>query len=138
MVAHNLDRPLPFKIASPDFHRDPFSRLAEMRAAGPVIPIKFPIVGKLWMTTTYAATLAVVKDNELFVLEGKNAGKSGAAGLPAWAPKSLKLLTNNMLQKDEPDHRRLRKLVDQALKNALVPVQPPGVTCVPYQEPSLL
>ena len=127
MVAHNLDRPLPFKIASPDFHRDPFSRLAEMRAAGPVIPIKFPIVGKLWMTTTHAATLAVVKDSELFVLEGKNAGKSGTAGLPAWAPKSLKLLTNNMLQKDEPDHRRLRKLVDQAFARRGILDMRPGV-----------
>lgn len=31
-----------------------------------------------------------------------------------WLPRPIKLLTNNILQKDEPDHRRLRKLVDAA------------------------
>src|SRR4029079_1091105 len=60
------------------------------------------------------ATLAMVKDNELFVQEGRHAGKSGVAGLQWWMPRSLKAVTNSMLQKDEPDHRRLRKLVDAA------------------------
>ncbi len=73
-----------------------------------------PFVGKLWVTTTHAATQAALKDNELFVLQGENAGKKGTMGLQWWMPKSVKLLTNNMLQKDEPDHRRLRKLVDKA------------------------
>jgi cytochrome P450 len=68
----------------------------------------------VWLTTTHAATIAMVKDNDLFVQEGRHAGKSGAAGLQWWMPKGLRLLSNNMLQKDEPDHRRLRKLVDKA------------------------
>ena len=85
-----------------------------MRAAGPVVPLKLPFVGRVWVTTTHAAALAMVKDNGLFVQEGRNAGKSGVAGFYWWMPKSLKALANNMLQKDEPDHRRLRKLVDPA------------------------
>jgi cytochrome P450 len=57
----------------------------------------------------------MVKDNGLFVQEGRNAGKgSGVAGFGWWLPRPIKLLANNMLQKDEPDHRRLRKLVDAA------------------------
>src|SRR6185369_11578478 len=59
-------------------------------------------------------TLAMVKDNELFVQEGRKVGKSGVAGFQWWMPKSLKAVANSMLQKDEPDHRRLRKLVDKA------------------------
>jgi cytochrome P450 len=35
-------------------------------------------------------------------------------------PVSLRLLTDNMLLKDEPDHRRLRKLVDQAFQRRRV------------------
>jgi cytochrome P450 len=31
-------------------------------------------------------------------------------------PGSFRLMANNMLLKDEPDHRRLRKLVDQAFQ----------------------
>ncbi|WP_158007754.1 hypothetical protein [Methyloceanibacter marginalis] len=60
----------------------------------------------------------MVKDNVLFVQEARHAGKTGVAGLAWWMPASLKLITNNMLLKDEPDHRRLRKLVDQAFHAA--------------------
>jgi cytochrome P450 len=79
-----------------------------------VVPIRLPFVGRVWVTTTHAATLALVKGNETFVQEGRHAGKSGVAGMQWWMPRSLKALTNSMLQKDEPDHRRLRKLVDAA------------------------
>jgi cytochrome P450 len=85
-----------------------------MRQAGPVIPVRLPFVGRVWVTTTHESTLAMVKDNELFVQEGRHAGKSGVAGMQWWMPRSLKAITNSMLQKDEPDHRRLRKLVDTA------------------------
>jgi cytochrome P450 len=103
-----------FDLVGVENKRDPFPQFAAMRAAGPVIPIRLPLLGKVWVTTSYAATLAMVKDNELFVQEGRHAGKSGVAGMQWWMPKGLRLLANNMLQKDEPDHRRLRKLVDRA------------------------
>jgi cytochrome P450 len=31
-----------------------------------------------------------------------------------WMPRTLRVLAENMLGHDDPDHRRLRKLVDQA------------------------
>jgi cytochrome P450 len=112
--ALRLSKPLDFDIVSASFKRDPFPTFAAMRQAGPVIPIRLPFVGRVWATTTHAAALAMVKDNELFVQEGRHAGRSGVPGLSWWLPKPLKLLTNNMMQKDEPDHRRLRRLVDGA------------------------
>lgn len=114
MASHSLKNPLPFKLTGQEFCRDPWPTFAAMREAGEVIPVKLPIIGHMWMTSSYAATEAVLKDNSLFVLEGRNAGKSGVAGMKWWMPKSLRRLTGNMLAKDEPDHRRLRKLVDQA------------------------
>jgi cytochrome P450 len=111
---HRLAHPLAFDITGPGFKEDPLPTFAAMRAAGPVIPIRLPFVGRAWVTTTYAATEAMVKDNGLFVQEGRHAGKSGVAGFSWWMPKPLRLMTNNMLQKDEPDHRRLRRLVDHA------------------------
>jgi len=110
----SLGKPLGFDIVSAPFKADPAPTFAAMRAAGPVIPIRLPFVGRAWVTTTHAASLAMVKDNALFVQEGRHAGKSGVAGFSWWLPKSIKAMTNNMLQKDEPDHRRLRKLVDAA------------------------
>ena len=113
---YRLEKPLKFDIQGTDFKRDPFATFATMREAGPVLPMKLPFIGRAWMTTTHAAALAMVKDNETFVQEGRHAGKSGVAGMQWWMPKTLRLLANNMLLKDEPDHRRLRKLVDTAFK----------------------
>jgi cytochrome P450 len=111
---YRRSKPLDFDIVSARFKADPFPTFAAMRQAGPVVPIRLPFVGRVWMTTTHEAALAMVKDNELFVQEGRHAGKSGVAGFSWWMPKPIKLMTNNMLQKDEPDHRRLRHLVDKA------------------------
>jgi cytochrome P450 len=112
---YRLDSPLKFDIQSGAFKHDPFPTFASMLAAGPVIPIKIALLGKAWATTTHEAALAMVKDNDLFVQEGRHAGRPGVVGgLQWWMPRSLRPLTNSMLLKDEPDHRRLRKLVDRA------------------------
>lgn len=114
--SHRLDKPLRFNLESATFKRNPFPTLAAMRDAGPVLPVRLPFVGRAWVTTTHAATQAMVKDNEFFVQEGRHAGKSGVAGMQWWMPNSLRVFANNMLLKDEPDHRRLRKLVDKAFQ----------------------
>src|SRR5262245_60271788 len=112
---HTLEHPLSFDLEHAAFKRAPWPTFDAMRGAGPVVPIKVAFLGRTWVTTSHAATLALVKDNELFVQEGRNAGKPDVvAGFQWWMPKSLKAVTNSMLQKDEPDHRRLRKLVDKA------------------------
>lgn len=103
-----------FDLSGAAFKENPFATFAQMRAVGPVLQTRLPFVGKAWVTTTYAATLAMVKDNETFVQEGRHAGKSGFAGMQWWMPRSFQMFANNMLLKDEPDHRRLRKLVDRA------------------------
>jgi cytochrome P450 len=113
-TAYRLDSPRRFDIQAAAFKADPAPTFAAMRAAGPVVPLKVAFLGRVWATTTHASTLAMVKDNDLFVQEGRKAGKSGVAGFQWWMPRSLKAVANSMLQKDEPDHRRLRKLVDKA------------------------
>jgi len=114
LTGYRLDNPLKFDLQGSAFKRDPLPTFAAMRQAGPVIPVRLPFVGRVWVTTTHEATQAMVKDNGLFVQEGRHAGKSGVPGMQWWMPRSLKAITNSMLQKDEPDHRRLRKLVDAA------------------------
>ena len=74
-MPYRLNRPLRFDIGAAAFKADPFPTLAAMREAGPVIPVKLPLVGKVWLTTTHAATSAMVKDNLSFVQEGRHAGK---------------------------------------------------------------
>ncbi|MGH6972646.1 MAG: cytochrome P450 [Caulobacteraceae bacterium] len=122
-----IAEPLKFDIESVSFKADPLPTFAAMRAAGPVLPIRISLLGKVWVPTTHAATLALVKDNELFVQEPKHAGKSRLAGLQWWMPRSLQLMANNMLMKDEPDHRRLRRLVDRAFARRDVLAMRPAV-----------
>jgi cytochrome P450 len=45
-------------------------------------------------------------------------------------PKPIRLMTNNMLQKDEPDHRRLRKLVDAAFARRDVQAMRPTIAAI--------
>jgi hypothetical protein len=43
---------LRFDFTSQDYLRDPATALARLRAAGPVVEVRFPIVGRTWITTT--------------------------------------------------------------------------------------
>ncbi len=90
---------------------------APLRAQADVVRTRLPIIGKIWMTTSSAATSAMMKNDKLFAMRKTEASSSsGVAGLHWWIPRSIRLLANNMLTNDEPDHRRLRKLVDQAFQ----------------------
>jgi len=40
-------------FTSQGFLRNPAAGVAGLRASGPVIGIKFPIIGRVWITTTH-------------------------------------------------------------------------------------
>jgi cytochrome P450 len=107
---------LKIDLTSQSFMRDPFPALARMRDAGPVVQVRLPILGKTWVATTYDAVSEVLKDDGTFVRDARNGGKPDAVGFRwwAWLPRRVRVLNENMLGHDGPDHRRLRKLVDQA------------------------
>jgi cytochrome P450 len=101
-------------LTTQSFMRNPFPTLARLREAGPVVRLKLPFLGRTWMTTTHEAANEVLKDDRTFVRDSRNAGKRQPAGMRWWMPRTLRILNENMLGHDDPDHRRLRKLVDQA------------------------
>ena len=111
---------LDIDLASQSFMRDPFPTLTRLRAAGPVVRVKVPFLGKTWIATTYEAVSDVLKDDGTFVRSPQNAGKRQPAGMRWWMPPTLRALAANMLGYDDPDHRRLRKLVDQAFNRQSV------------------
>ena len=100
-----------FDLQCADFMRDPFATLRAMREAGPVIRMRLPLLGKCWVATDYAAVSDVLKGAQLFASDGRNV-TGGKSAVPRWLPPNLKLLAENLLLMDDPDHRRLRKLVD--------------------------
>jgi hypothetical protein len=40
-------------FTSQAFFRDPAAGVERLRASGPVVKTKFPIIGTVWITTTY-------------------------------------------------------------------------------------
>jgi len=64
----------------------------------------------------------VLKDSGTFSLR-KDGG--GIAGLRWWMPGIVRALANNMLTMDEPDHTRLRGIVDEAFRrHAILDMEP--------------
>src|SRR5450432_2542726 len=106
-----------FDFTDEAFLRDPSTAIAALRASGPVVSTRFPIVGRVWITTTYEAAARVLKDSEIFTLR-KEGGT--VAGLRWWMPSSVSALASNMLTTDEPDHTRLRSIVDEAFRRRAV------------------
>jgi len=105
-----------FNLASDAFFEDPAAAVATLRAAAPVVPARFPLIGDVWITTTYEATARVLKDAASFPMR-----KDGlVAGFRWWMPKSIAMFSNNMLTSDEPDHSRLRNVVDEAFRRRAV------------------
>ncbi len=114
-------------FTSQAFFRDPAAGIERLRASGPVVATRFPIVGKVWITTTYELTARVLKDSETFTLR-KEGG--GLAGLRWWMPAFVSALANNMLTMDEPDHTRLRGIVDEAFRRRAVLDMEPRIRAI--------
>src|SRR5512132_2555661 len=113
-------------FTSQDYLRDPATGLAKIRAAGPVVEVHFPIVGRTWITTTSDLAGRVLKDSDTFRMR-----KNGrVAGLRWWMPGWLRALAVSMLTMDEPDHTRLRDIVDEAFRRRAVLDMEPHIRAI--------
>lgn len=104
-------------FASQDYFRNPAAAIEKLRNAGSVVEVRFPIIGKVWATTTQALADQVLKNTDTFTIR-KDDGT--VAGLRWWMPGIVRTLANSMLSMDEPDHKRLRDIVDEAFRRRAV------------------
>jgi cytochrome P450 len=104
-----------------DYLRNPAAGIQRLRSAGAVVEVRFPIIGRTWVTTTQEATDRMLKDSRTFTIR-----KDGAtAGMRWWVPPTFRALANNMLASDEPQHTRLRSIVDEAFRRrAILDMEP--------------
>ena len=109
-------------FASQDYFRDPVAAIDKLRAMGPVVEVRFPIIGKVWATTTQALADQVLKDTSTFTIRTED---GEVAGMRWWMPPIVRTFTNSMLSMDEPDHKRLRDIVDEAFRRrAILDMEP--------------
>ena len=117
-------------FASEAFFRDPGVTVAQLRASGPIVATRFPMVGPVFVTTTHEAAAQVLKDSANFTLR-KDDGT--VVGLRWWMPRTITLLANNMLTADEPDHTRLRGIVDEAFRRRAILEMEPHIRAIADQ-----
>jgi cytochrome P450 len=114
-------------FVSQAYFRNPVAEIEKLRSAGPVVEVQFPMIGKVWTTTTQDLADRVLKDSETFTIR---TGIGGVAGLQWWMPRILRTLANHMLSMDEPDHRRLRDIVDEAFRRRAVLEMEPRILAI--------
>jgi cytochrome P450 len=119
-----------FDLTAPAFHADPFPTLDRLREVGPLAAMKLPIFGRIRLAVTHEACSALLKDHATFVRDPGNAGRKMQARIVQFLPRTLALIARNMLSLDDPDHRRLRGLVDQAFQRRTIEALRPTIVQV--------
>ena len=93
------------RLAAPDFKADPYPFYRRMRAEAPVFAVRGPMSVRAWLVTRYGDVATVLKDERF--------SKDITAKMP-WLPRFARPVTSHMLNRDAPDHTRLRALVSKA------------------------
>jgi len=112
------------KIASPDltspqFKANPHPFYARLREEASVWRTTLPDKRTAWLVTRYEDVAGVLKDDS-FAKDPLNAQDPEQRADGPWVPGFLRPLEQNMLDLDEPDHRRLRTLVSKGFTPRLI------------------
>ena len=97
-------------LADPEFKADPYPFYARLRKEAPLCLVKAGPL-KATLVTRYEDVVVVLKDDRV----SKDVTK-----MIRWMPKFLQPLTHSMLNRDPPEHTRLRMLVSQAFSSTRI------------------
>ena len=105
-------------LADPVMFSDPYPRYAELRRVTPVAPAysKQMLGGAGYLLTRHEHVLLLHND----VRFSSDPTSQGSSFLMRHLPKMFRLLTSSMVYKDDPDHARLRRLVNKAFTPRMV------------------
>ena len=106
-------------IAARPHKTNPYPFYAHLRANHPVFPVKLPDKRTIWLITRYEDVAAVLKD-ERFVKNRANAEPGNKSAKPPWIPRFARPLMQHMLGMDNPEHARLRGLVNKAFSPRMI------------------
>ena len=113
-------------FADPAFLGDPYPTLATLRNNAPVSKgVQAPPYGSAWVVTRYAEVLTVLKDARFSVDSRHLSGGNRMARW--WMPRPFRLVSEGLLNKDDPDHYRLRNLVHKAFTPRLIEALQPYI-----------
>ncbi|HEY0602244.1 MAG TPA: cytochrome P450 [Herpetosiphonaceae bacterium] len=109
-------------ITDARFKANPFPFYARLRDEAPVFPVTISVRGKqrAWLVTRYDDVLAVLKDDQRFVKDRRNAMSPAQLKKAPRMPALFKSLERNLLGLDGADHDRLKALVHKAFTPRMV------------------
>lgn len=84
-------------------------------------------MGNTWLAVTHQSCAALLKDHENFARDPANAGSRTQERILRVLPRTIAILALNMLGHDDPEHRRLRGLVDQAFQRRTIETLKPMI-----------
>src|SRR5262245_65102261 len=70
-------------FSSQDYFRNPAAAITKLQSAGPVVEVRFPILGRIWTTTTAEMADRVLKDSGTFSMRRDD---GNIAGVRWWMP----------------------------------------------------
>ncbi len=107
-------------LADPVMFADPFPRYADLRRRGAVSPAysKQLMGGPGYMLTRHEHVLLL--HNDVRFSSDPRSGSGGSSFMMRHLPRMFRLLTDSMVYKDDPDHARLRRLVNKAFTPRMV------------------
>ena len=103
-----------YDLFSRQFKADPFPTFARMRQEAPIHAHQSPDGSTIWYIMRYTDVMAVLRDDENFCKDPRNARDSNPTGAASRRSAVHQRINENMLFSDPPDHTRLRSLVSQA------------------------
>jgi cytochrome P450 len=119
-ISSAMNDPRKVDIYSAAHKRDPFPLYSFLRSEAPVFEVRVPVLKRAWLITRYDDVVLCLKDSDRFVKNPRNAGLSSPKSMPRWTPASLRTLSENMLDLDEPAHQRQRVLINKAFSRARI------------------
>lgn len=106
------DMKKPLNISSQEFADNKLAYFKWLRENDPVHKGKMLGMMNITMLSRYDDCVNMLKDPRF--VRNRTTATGGGGRMPFPLPKSVKLLMNNMIIEDEPEHRRLRTLVHKA------------------------
>lgn len=119
-------------LSSQSYLQRPHGALAEFVNGSSFAEARLPFFGRSTLVTRHAAIQTLLKDTSCFVVDARHAGHKAPFAMPL-LPKSLKIMTDNLLSLDDPDHGRLRRLADAPFRRAAILLQRPAIEAAAHE-----
>ena len=104
-----------WNLTSSAFLANPQPQLERMRAAGPLVETRVPLIGRTWVTTTAAAARALLKDPR-FVRDPRTPTGRTMRQTLWFLPRFLSPMLDSLILRDGEEHKRLRRLKRRTFK----------------------